>query len=159
MVVAAAARTPRFVGISLAFVFLLGNPIEQQQAKSEITMENRELLTAFSDLVLCVASIWSVQLSSRLTVVEEQHHLIPRIGFGVLAVASGLGCIRFSVLMPQYHSSIIKCHLYFAFLGSSVGKERRYHKCCILNEIVIMQNNTTGVLRRRINMMFVGQCC
>ena len=88
--------------------------------KSEFQMENRELLTAFSDLVLCVASIWSAQLSS--TAVKDCN-LISSIGFGVLAVASGLGCIRFSVLIPRYHSSVIKCHLYFAFLGSSVGKE------------------------------------
>ena len=102
------------------FVFLLGNPAEQQQTKSVLPMENRELLTAFSDLVLCAASIWSVQLSS--TAVNERN-LLSSVGFGVLAIASGLGCIRFSVLIPRYHSSVIKCHLYFAFLGSSVGKE------------------------------------
>ena len=82
---------------------------------ANLKMEERQLATAFSDLVLCLASLYSILLS------KEDRGYYSFIGFSIFATASGLGCIRFSVLFPGLQQSVLKLHLYTSFLGSVSG--------------------------------------
>ena len=77
-------------------------------------MERRQLATAFSDLVLCAASLYSIKISS-----DADKYC--GLGFLIFAVASGLGTLRFSVLFPGIQGIILKLHQYFSFLGSTSG--------------------------------------
>ena len=77
-------------------------------------VEQRQLTTAFSDLVLCVASIYSICISSNEARASS-------IGFIIFAFASGLGTVRFSVLFPGYQGPISTLHQYFSLLGSCSG--------------------------------------
>lgn len=78
-------------------------------------LEQRQLATAFSDLVLCMASLYSIWVS-------KNSGYYGATGFLIIAVASGLGSIRFSVLLPSIHGTVLMLHQYFSFLSSAAGR-------------------------------------
>ena len=81
------------------------------------TLEPRYVFTAVSDLILVLVSLCC---ACNPTLDRLSPHTA--IGFGLVGIAACSGVVRFGVIIPAYHSVVIKLHKLLSWIASVAGK-------------------------------------
>ena len=78
-------------------------------------MSERAVSTAVSDLVLAVCSFYAA-------VNVHGESLYAAWGFVSVAIAASFGVLKFGVVFPNVQSKVIRLHVLFTWIASTVGR-------------------------------------